>query len=102
MDPLYCLCGQPYDPNLFMIQCDSCRDWFHGRYATFASSLNMVVMAVNITKYFAYLYSCVNFPEHVAIEIDKYHCPRCVPVYGPSICKYLGHIVVTQSPIVLL
>lgn len=28
----YCLCGQPYDPNIFMIQCDACKDWFHSRY----------------------------------------------------------------------
>lgn len=34
MDVSYCLCGQPYDPNIFMIQCDACKDWFHSRYVT--------------------------------------------------------------------
>ncbi|CAH0562106.1 unnamed protein product [Brassicogethes aeneus] len=61
MDASYCLCGRPYDPNIFMIQCDACKDWFHS--------------------------SCCSFQEHLAIEIDRYHCPRCVPLYGPSIYK---------------
>lgn len=30
-EPSYCLCGQPYNPTTFMIQCDSCKDWFHSR-----------------------------------------------------------------------
>lgn len=30
--PLYCVCRQPYDLNRFMIECDICKDWFHGRY----------------------------------------------------------------------
>ncbi|KAJ8914763.1 hypothetical protein NQ315_013266 [Exocentrus adspersus] len=61
MEASYCLCGRPYDPNIFMIQCDACKDWFHS--------------------------SCCNFQEYLAIEIDKYHCPRCVPTFGPSINK---------------
>ena len=28
---LYCLCKKPYEENQFMIQCDVCKDWFHGR-----------------------------------------------------------------------
>lgn len=28
---LYCMCGQPYDDKKFMIQCDNCREWYHGR-----------------------------------------------------------------------
>ncbi|XP_060515940.1 histone lysine demethylase PHF8-like [Cylas formicarius] len=60
-EPSYCLCGQPYNPDIFMIQCDACKDWFHS--------------------------SCCNFREWQAIEIDKYHCPRCSPVIGPSIHK---------------
>ncbi|KRT83807.1 PHD finger motif containing protein [Oryctes borbonicus] len=61
MEASYCLCGQPYDPSIFMIQCDMCKDWFHG--------------------------SCCNFQEYLAIEIDKYHCPRCASIFGPSIYK---------------
>ncbi|MGH0130429.1 UNVERIFIED_CONTAM: hypothetical protein FKN15_042421 [Acipenser sinensis] len=28
---LYCVCRQPYDVSRFMIECDICKDWFHGR-----------------------------------------------------------------------
>ncbi|KAF7273696.1 hypothetical protein GWI33_013608 [Rhynchophorus ferrugineus] len=62
-EPSYCLCGQPYNPDIFMIQCDSCKDWFHS--------------------------SCTNFREWQAIEIDKYHCPRCTSIIGPSIHKII-------------
>uniref|UniRef100_A0A8C1MCR8 JmjC domain-containing protein n=1 Tax=Cyprinus carpio TaxID=7962 RepID=A0A8C1MCR8_CYPCA len=33
--PLYCVCRQPYDFNRFMIECDICKDWFHGRYGNY-------------------------------------------------------------------
>ncbi|ROL51635.1 Lysine-specific demethylase 7B [Anabarilius grahami] len=29
---LYCVCRQPYDVSRFMIECDICKDWFHGRF----------------------------------------------------------------------
>ena len=29
---LYCLCRRPYQESEFMIECDVCKDWFHGRY----------------------------------------------------------------------
>jgi hypothetical protein len=29
--PVYCLCRLPYDVTRFMIECDMCQDWFHGR-----------------------------------------------------------------------
>ncbi|KAK5639176.1 hypothetical protein RI129_011668 [Pyrocoelia pectoralis] len=61
MEAVYCLCGRTYDPNVFMIQCDVCKDWFHG--------------------------SCCNFQEYTAVEIEKFHCPRCAPIYGSSIYK---------------
>lgn len=58
---VYCVCGQPYDPNLFMIQCDVCKDWFHG--------------------------NCVDVKEHDACDIIKYHCPQCQLSFGPSVWK---------------
>lgn len=36
--PLYCVCRQPYDVSRFMIECDICKDWFHGRYVDYISS----------------------------------------------------------------
>ncbi|XP_046729162.1 lysine-specific demethylase 7A isoform X2 [Silurus meridionalis] len=58
---VYCVCRQPYDLNRFMIQCDICKDWFHG--------------------------SCVQVEEHHAADIDVYHCPNCHPIHGPSLMK---------------
>ncbi|XP_073723436.1 lysine-specific demethylase 7A [Misgurnus anguillicaudatus] len=58
---LYCVCRQPYDYNLFMIECDICKDWFHG--------------------------SCVQVVEHYAADIDVYHCPNCEPIHGRSLMK---------------
>jgi len=28
---VYCVCRLPYDVTQFMIECDACKDWFHGR-----------------------------------------------------------------------
>ncbi|XP_077355090.1 lysine-specific demethylase 7A isoform X2 [Festucalex cinctus] len=59
--PLYCVCRQPYDVSRFMIECDICKDWFHG--------------------------SCVHVEEHHAVDIDVYHCPNCHVRHGPSLMK---------------
>ncbi|XP_017267163.1 lysine-specific demethylase 7A isoform X2 [Kryptolebias marmoratus] len=59
--PLYCVCRQPYDVSRFMIECDICKDWFHG--------------------------SCVQVEEHHAVDIDVYHCPNCDVKHGPSLMK---------------
>ncbi|XP_051911412.1 lysine-specific demethylase 7A isoform X2 [Hippocampus zosterae] len=59
--PLYCVCRQPYDVSRFMIECDICKDWFHG--------------------------SCVHVEEHHAVDIDVYHCPNCDVRHGPSLMK---------------
>ncbi|XP_061523167.1 lysine-specific demethylase 7A [Phycodurus eques] len=59
--PLYCVCRQPYDVSRFMIECDICKDWFHG--------------------------SCVHVEEHHAVDIDVYHCPNCDVLHGPSLMK---------------
>jgi hypothetical protein len=44
-----------------MIACDVCHVWFHGE--------------------------CVGVAETQARTIDKYHCPKCSPICGPSIDK---------------
>ncbi|XP_061494789.1 lysine-specific demethylase 7A isoform X2 [Rhineura floridana] len=59
--PLYCVCREPYDVSRFMIECDICKDWFHG--------------------------SCVRVEEHHAVDIDLYHCPNCAVLHGPSLMK---------------
>nr|XP_048686855.1 lysine-specific demethylase 7A isoform X4 [Caretta caretta] len=57
--PVYCVCREPYDVSRFMIECDICKDWFHG--------------------------SCVKVEEHHAVDIDLYHCPNCAVLHGPSL-----------------
>lgn len=41
-DPLYCICRQTYDPSQFMIQCDSCEEWYHGRLAWLLLKLSVL------------------------------------------------------------
>uniref|UniRef100_A0A671X313 Lysine-specific demethylase PHF2 n=1 Tax=Sparus aurata TaxID=8175 RepID=A0A671X313_SPAAU len=60
--PVYCICRLPYDVTQFMIECDACKDWFHG--------------------------SCVGVDEDDAPDIDIYHCPNCEKTHGKSTCKY--------------
>ncbi|XP_069484923.1 lysine-specific demethylase 7A [Ambystoma mexicanum] len=59
--PVYCVCRQPYDVSRFMIECDICKDWFHG--------------------------GCVGIEEHHAADIDLYHCPNCDVLHGSSLMK---------------
>ncbi|XP_062842260.1 lysine-specific demethylase phf2 [Trichomycterus rosablanca] len=59
--PVYCICRLPYDVNQFMIECDACKDWFHG--------------------------SCVEVDEDDAPDIDIYHCPNCEKTHGKSTMK---------------
>lgn len=49
---LYCLCRQP-DDFTFMIQCDRCENWFHGR--------------------------CVGVSQRAARNTAKWCCPQCAP-----------------------
>ncbi|ESO88867.1 hypothetical protein LOTGIDRAFT_125461 [Lottia gigantea] len=60
-EPIYCLCKKPYDETLFMIECDVCKDWFHG--------------------------SCVGVQEHQAADIEIFHCPNCQKKHGPLVLK---------------
>ncbi|KAH3710291.1 hypothetical protein DPMN_069766 [Dreissena polymorpha] len=48
--PVYCMC-MGIDDGSFMIACDVCEDWFHGR--------------------------CVGVKEEQGEEIDLYTCPWC-------------------------
>ena len=27
--PVYCVCEMPYNPDLFMVECESCEEWYH-------------------------------------------------------------------------
>ncbi|XP_059615417.1 PHD finger protein 3 isoform X2 [Phlebotomus argentipes] len=60
-DRLWCICKQPHN-NRFMICCDSCEDWFHGK-------------CVNITK------AMGQQMEEQGIE---WRCPNCLKKSGPA------------------
>jgi hypothetical protein len=55
-----CICKE-LDDNSFMVICDLCNIWFHGR--------------------------CVGVDQVSSKDILEYHCPRCEKKSGPSICK---------------
>ncbi|XP_049805961.1 lysine-specific demethylase phf2-like isoform X2 [Schistocerca nitens] len=57
----YCLCGQTYDATRDMIQCDGCKEWYHQ--------------------------SCVDLQEYLVPYMDKFHCPKCIHIAGPSVFK---------------
>uniref|UniRef100_A0AAZ3R9E2 Lysine-specific demethylase PHF2 n=1 Tax=Oncorhynchus tshawytscha TaxID=74940 RepID=A0AAZ3R9E2_ONCTS len=69
--PVYCICRLPYDVTQFMIECDACKDWFHG--------------------------SCVGVDEDEAPDIDIYHCPNCEKTDGKSTSKSVCLASLLQS-----
>ncbi|KAK2942960.1 hypothetical protein BLNAU_22119 [Blattamonas nauphoetae] len=48
---LYCICRTPYEPGQFMIQCDSCKEWYHGK--------------------------CVGITPEKADSLKAYFCDKC-------------------------
>ncbi|CAK9295354.1 unnamed protein product [Gordionus sp. m RMFG-2023] len=59
-DQIYCICRKSYDGSSFMIECDSCKEWFHGR--------------------------CVEIDEAQAAVMDNYICPNCKRIHGSPRC----------------
>lgn len=41
---------------------------------------------INIA-YFIFMQRCVTLKEYMSIDLDKYHCPKCETICGPSISK---------------
>lgn len=104
--PVYCLCRLPYDVTRFMIECDICQDWFHGRYGFFLNYKFIIQQNINCgcncniyagsckslqsSTYdnWVFLCSCVGVEEDKAAEIDLYHCPNCEVTHGPSVSEW--------------
>ncbi|TRY54542.1 hypothetical protein DNTS_033406 [Danionella cerebrum] len=111
---LYCVCRQPYDVSRFMIECDICKDWFHGRGSAAlktdtelpnketlsrrekgcfpVGNLNQYSHASQLAVVMVLSdccpnKSCVEVEEHYAVDIDVYHCPNCDVHHGPSLMK---------------
>jgi len=63
----YCICQKREDEfneddkNDFMIECDGCSGWFHGR--------------------------CIGLADRIADDIEKYFCAQCSVEHGPSVLK---------------
>lgn len=94
--PVYCLCRLPYDVTRFMIECDICQDWFHGRWVfdglcwLLRQSCRYMYWSVqpfHVCCVGIFLCSCVGVEEDKATEIDLYHCPNCQVTHGPSVSK---------------
>lgn len=47
----YCLCRRPVNPDIPVIQCESCEEWFH--------------------------FGCVGLSASEAEKIEIYYCPQC-------------------------
>lgn len=85
-DSLYCICRQTYDPSQFMIQCDSCEEWYHGRLVfTFLKLLLLLNLKIIVNLL---CFSCVGIEEYQASDIERYHCPQCALLHGPLTRKY--------------
>lgn len=56
---IYCVCRQPYNPSLWMIACDVCNDWYHGK--------------------------CVQITATQARKIKVYVCSKCSAKTGQGI-----------------
>lgn len=94
-DDTYCLCRRAYSDGDFMIQCDICKDWFHGRLvlikAPHAETLLHPPACLRLLPSSPSIpCSCVGVEEHQAGDIDTYHCPNCQPEHGPLTCKSIS------------
>eukprot|EP00252_Welwitschia_mirabilis_P009359 TRINITY_DN2191_c0_g1_i1.p1 TRINITY_DN2191_c0_g1~~TRINITY_DN2191_c0_g1_i1.p1 ORF type:complete len:212 (-),score=19.97 TRINITY_DN2191_c0_g1_i1:495-1130(-) len=49
---VYCVCEMPYNPDDLMVQCESCKDWFHP--------------------------SCMNLDIEQAKSMEYFYCPECM------------------------
>ena len=60
-EDVYCVCRGPYSKHRFMIECYSCKEWFHG--------------------------DCVGVSEGDADNIEDYYCSQCQVHHGPPKLK---------------
>eukprot|EP00053_Salpingoeca_punica_P016602 m.157467 g.157467 ORF g.157467 m.157467 type:complete len:369 (+) comp17005_c3_seq3:2150-3256(+) len=56
-EEVFCICRKPFDGKAFMIQCETCDEWYHG--------------------------SCVGVTKKQAKDIEAYKCARCLQPPAP-------------------
>mmetsp|Transcript_34586 Transcript_34586/g.58089 ORF Transcript_34586/g.58089 Transcript_34586/m.58089 type:complete len:219 (-) Transcript_34586:593-1249(-) len=49
--PVYCHCEMPYNPDLFMVECEACAEWFHPE--------------------------CLGYSQKNVLELEKFICHGC-------------------------
>eukprot|EP00656_Telonema_subtile_P033984 TRINITY_DN3812_c0_g1_i1.p1 TRINITY_DN3812_c0_g1~~TRINITY_DN3812_c0_g1_i1.p1 ORF type:complete len:195 (+),score=38.36 TRINITY_DN3812_c0_g1_i1:243-827(+) len=56
--PVYCSCEEPYNPDLTMVECEKCNEWFH--------------------------LTCVGLSPEELEKIPAFYCQQCDPSSHPS------------------
>ena len=81
----YCICQKredelnDQDNNDFMIECDGCNGWFHGKCIGLADR----IAGKDVLKFI-----CASVSLYLSIDdMEKYFCAECSNQHGPSICK---------------
>ena len=101
----YCICKKAFDSDDddMMIECDVCKNWFHGKLVMyffvllFSISLGSTLCArlclrcrtkklIYLLNKF-YLKRCVGTNQRLAADIEMYVCPGCVTSEKQIICK---------------
>lgn len=49
-----------------------------------------------------YSFRCVALKEYMTTDLDKYHCPRCEAMCGPSLSKALSTLCIFPNEIYIL
>ena len=70
-ETVYCICRQPYDGERFMIECDVCKDWFHGKYVI--KEMRSQSVEVALLYFPANCLSC-DFTGLAATSIFLFYC----------------------------
>ena len=70
-EDLFCLCKKPYDPNIFMIRCDCCANWFHS--------------------------TCVGVAPEEGEALPEYFCQSCREWYRYKLTSLSPSTVTIQS-----
>ena len=85
----YCICKKAFDSDDddMMIECDVCKNWFHGRLVIkwgISPFLNPWL------RFFlnALHFRCVDMNQRLAADIEIYVCPCCLTEEKQIICKY--------------
>lgn len=76
---IYCVCRQPYHPKLFMIQCDKCNEWYHGKCIGIKEYVVVLVPSLLLARV------CVFPAKHIMCRTCVgYACPEQNAVHSEN------------------